>query len=152
MITVCRREHITNWSQTRFTPLWTWSLHWSCWDNSVSESEVHKLKIWCFFGCFFVLNQVSAASGVQQNAATPELFCGRPHFTCQDIRTVPLRIKPAGTKIHKHKRRNLIMKCPLIIGPISVSPTWPQILLEDRGWSENMLKQRKMDFQKSPGD
>ena len=39
------------------------------------------------FVCFSVSNQVSAASGVQQNAATqfdreaPELFCGRPHFT-----------------------------------------------------------------------
>ena len=38
--------------------------------------------IWCFCGCFSVLNQVSAASVVQQNAATlfyceaPELFCG----------------------------------------------------------------------------
>ena len=40
-----------------------------------------------FSGCFSVLNQVSAASVVQQNAATlfnceaPELFCGRRHFT-----------------------------------------------------------------------
>ena len=56
-----------------------------------NQFRSHRKKLygdmWRFFACFSVLNQVSAASVVQQNAATlfyceaPEMFCGLPHFT-----------------------------------------------------------------------
>ena len=46
----------------------------------ITADELYD-DVWCFCGCFSVLNRVSAASVVQQNAATlfyceaPELFC-----------------------------------------------------------------------------
>ena len=46
----------TTWSETRFNPLLRWSLHFSCWANSVSISTLWGCKsglisLWCVLSC-----------------------------------------------------------------------------------------------------
>ena len=66
--------------QRRFE-LWKefkWHIFESVWDLGASRHELCE-AILCFCGCFSVLNQVSAASVVQQNAATL-FYCEAPEL------------------------------------------------------------------------